>query len=73
MKRAVRAEIIQILTDCYSLLEMLGQDLAATQHRLFYSPTETVDYEVLEMWKRDMRGIQRQLDEVFEMIEQGGS
>ena len=61
--------MVETLTDCYSILEMLGQDLAATQHRLFYSPTEVVEYAALEIWKRDLRGIQRRLDEVFERLD----
>lgn len=70
MKFERRKEIVQTLTDCYSILEMLGQDLAATQHRLFYSPTESVEYETLEVWKRDLRGIQRRLDEIFQQLEE---
>jgi hypothetical protein len=62
-------EITDILTDAYSTLEMLGQDLAATQHRVYYSYDEKVDYEALEVWKRDLRGVQRRIDEVFKLLE----
>ena len=68
MSRAVHREVVELAQDAYSTIELLGQDVAATQHRVYYSYDEKVEVETLDMWKRDLRGVQRRLDELIRLL-----
>ena len=70
MNRNLKLEITELLQDTYTTVDLLGQDLAATQHRVYYGLDEKVATETLETWKYDLRGVQKRLDEIFTLLEE---